>query len=298
MSGLSYLSISGGHWVAQAKQQTDGSWTAQSAETLDEFVRLVRRAEAEGPAWRGHARPEWELETTLDRALNGAAPNESYERWLAREHNMLEHFKEAAERYASDSERSYFRDPWSMRAFGRHSGLATRLLDWTESPWVAAWFACHEHRDADGVVWWFNQEQLEEALQGRWDEWCVPQRADYYGFDCLTPEQRERLELHERALEATAFSAEGAAWVTKLHYRFPCPRMEAQQGFATVCGRLHKTHDEAMDDLDPSCSIRRGRIVIASGLKKEVLAKLQRMNIHATSLKYPGVDIVARSIRL
>ena len=41
----------------------------------------------------------------------------------------------------------------------QHYGAPTRLLDWTLSPWVAAYFAVSDLQD-DGEIWAFNQAQL------------------------------------------------------------------------------------------------------------------------------------------
>ena len=234
-------------------------------------------------AWRGQANSEWMLESTLDRRLQQVAPQESYEQWLDRELQMIARFRSLAKPYASDIEKQHLHgDNWTALAFGRHAGLPTRLVDWTKSPWVAAWFACHEHSDADGVIWWFGQESLENVLHPRWCGWGVPKIP-------TSP-------TGERDLAATAFKPHGRAWVSEIHYSSPCPRMEAQQGFITTCGRLRKTHNDAIDELPESETISRGRIRIPAALKGEVLASLREMNIHAKSLEYPGVDIVARSI--
>ncbi len=274
------------------------AWPQESPSSVDELVRRFEefRHAGETLAWRGQARSEWQLESTLDRRLREIAPEESHEEWLARERGMLERFQSLAKRYASESELPHLRDTWAALAFGRHSGLPTRLLDWTGSPWVAVWFACHEHSDVGGAVWWFNQSQLEGALHGRWVDWGVPDRACHRGIKCLTPKQKRDLKLDQRALEATAFSPDGRAWVTKLHCQLPFSRMAAQQAFVTVCGRLRKTHNKAIDEIADGSPIKRGRIVIPARLKAEVLDMLRGMNIHATSLEYPGVDIVARRI--
>jgi hypothetical protein len=44
---------------------------------------------------------------------------------------------------------------WELLALAQHHGLPTRLLDWTENPLVAAYFACG-HRDRDGAIYALN----------------------------------------------------------------------------------------------------------------------------------------------
>jgi hypothetical protein len=48
------------------------------------------------------------------------------------------------------------RDVWDMLAIAQHHGMATRLLDWTDNPLVALWFAVREgSQQGDSVVWCF-----------------------------------------------------------------------------------------------------------------------------------------------
>lgn len=47
-----------------------------------------------------------------------------------------------------------------LLTIAQHTGLPTRLLDWTYNPLVAAFFACHENQEVDGAIFAYRPNKL------------------------------------------------------------------------------------------------------------------------------------------
>ena len=96
--------------------------------------------------WRGQRNANWQLLSTLDRVLWAKAPKTLIERRVGSRLNSplrerhLEEFKLAVRgRRGVNPQRELSENEWW--ALGQHFGLATPLLDWTTSPFTAAFFA-------------------------------------------------------------------------------------------------------------------------------------------------------------
>ncbi|MCK6553927.1 FRG domain-containing protein [Candidatus Binatia bacterium] len=99
--------------------------------------------------FRGHADLAWRL---IPSALRYATARE---RDVAL--GLLAEFKRVAEIKQTRPPRDDDELGWHQVA--RHYGLPTRLLDWTESPLVALYFAC-EQEETDGLVYILNPVDL------------------------------------------------------------------------------------------------------------------------------------------
>lgn len=107
------------------------------------------------PIFRGQAHASWELETTLDRMVKRDFGMEEYFKTLrsvrpavisntGKVWDIPDHF---------DNEVPVPQG-YEFMVYLRHHGFPSPLLDWTRSPYVAAYFAFHscEHRDDDKVA--------------------------------------------------------------------------------------------------------------------------------------------------
>jgi hypothetical protein len=126
--------------------------------TVTEYVSLILEKLRSLYLFRGHEDIEWELVPAIDRP----GFSEVYSRISRHQHERLvfDEFK----RLALPHLRTRPANDWEFLALARHHGVPTRLLDWTENPLAALFFAVENIASTDSSVWCYTYVEMESPL--------------------------------------------------------------------------------------------------------------------------------------
>ena len=230
------------------------------------YLRLIDQ-EYRDWAFRGHARADWTLVPTITRELQNRHVNPRY--WLKQEHRILWVFQRKVIHYLSNPPQ--IGDTFRWLALMQHSGAPTRLLDFTWSAYVAAFFAL-EGATGDAAVWALNTPKLGTFVFGP----AVPNvKWPPSPGTAMKPYLRDKA----RVIVGEPY--------------FKPPRLIAQSGTSICPTHIHRPLEDQM-------ASRPGIVakIVFRGpqIRKEALAELYRMNISQATL-FPDLDGLARSLR-
>lgn len=251
-----------------------------SLKTWDDAKRYLG-ALGSGWLYRGHGDAAWGLQSTLER-------NKGLLTASAAEDVVLRRFKRNAHSYLQPHHVP--NDTLEWLALMQHHGAPTRLLDWTASPYVAAFFAFEEVVAAAGTcaIW---------AVDG---SWCRLQGAQFI---------REK-----RSADIAALYAEGPTTWESEHFdeifgSKPLPvvmpvepyrrneRLTMQNGTFLCPGDVDRGFEGNFEGYDSSVIERHLiKIELPKSLREETLRDLRIMNITRATL-FPGIDGFAQSLR-
>ena len=228
--------------------------------------------ERDGWAFRGEADATWPLTGSLPRQLAFTGVPRS--QWDEREARALRIFRRKAHNYLPD--RSMLADDLRVLAMMQHHGAPTRLLDFTKSPYVAAFFAL-ENAVGDAAVYMLNTPQLRERAP-RFDTTLTPDRVDP-----RVPGNFERW---------FAPSSYPLVWFGEP--REMDRRLVAQSGMLVLPGVLDAALPTLLQGYDAPEPLME-KLVLGRGLRAEGMHALYRMNITQATL-FPDLEGLARSI--
>jgi hypothetical protein len=239
------------------------SWETESLTSANEV--LDKLVELKGRAWqcRGQPMSFGGLVPSIDRGgLRSATRSEK----LLMERRSIELLRSTARFFADPGESAALADDVIALMVLRHHGVPTRLLDWTMSPWVAAFFASDDSVPCaaeNGEIWAFDQRSYANAGKEQWRNW--PETT----FD-------RSGDPGQFSAGLTAFTVEKPPdWIISAFYPGGFPRQHAQQGAYTMTARFGRDHSCLMATVLNDSS-RYRRFVFDAAIKRELRDTLRR----------------------
>ena len=130
--------------------------------TVNRYCRL-QRARRDDFWFRGHGSESHQLQTTLDRTYSF---EDDIQRFEYTEQLTEEFRREAILLGANDK---VVKDRDQLQLLARHHGLPSPLLDWTQSPFVATYFALVDPEPANSIAIWALDLSKADATSGEFD---------------------------------------------------------------------------------------------------------------------------------
>ena len=235
-------------------------------ESWEEYLKVVSDPPLREWAFRGQRDAVWQLWPTISRELRNRRVKSRF--WTAQEHRIIRIFQRKALHFLDKVPEVVDTPQWM--ALIQHHGGPTRLLDFTWSPYVAAFFAL-ESSVSDSAVWAINAPKLGTHSYG-----------PRFRAGSRPPSPQE-------LLRSVGFRGRDAVAIGEPYFKNR--RVVAQSGTFAFPIDITRPVDELL-------STKKGvvaKIVLRTRFRQQALRELYRMNITYATL-FPDLDGLARSL--
>lgn len=251
-------------------------------ESVEELIEKVNKL-PNNFLYRGQADADWRLQSSLERILGNEWSAEKAQRF---EDFSLKQFCSKFHLYDRENVQPDSKLAWL--SVMQHHGVPTRLLDFTESPYVALYFAMEMYNPlarSDLALYALSySEILEQSIEH------IKSKDSEFRETRITVFDKQD-EVFEKVVDRFAYDI---AWVTEP--RILNARLDRQAGSFLLSGnRGLRIEDVLALSLYEKCTIQ--KLVIPHALYLNIFALLRKMNITSKSL-YGDLDGLARSIRM
>jgi hypothetical protein len=249
-----------------ARKRARSRYRISRLKSWEEFLRLVTQPPFSNWAFRGERDERWPLYSSLSRYFRnfGVSPKA----WPAQERRILRIFKRKAHQFLDKPPDGD--DDFQWMALMQHHGAPTRLIDFTWSPYVAAFFAL-ERTLGDCVVWALNPARIHSSRARRAER--------------MDPRIKGNIE---------RYYLDGSNRFIWLGEPLTMnSRLIAQSGTFVVPGVLDVPLEEILSDSDQENIL--AKIVLTNEVRESGMRELYRMNITYATL-FPDLDGLAKSL--
>ncbi len=255
----------------------DSVYTTVVLRQWSEFKKFTEDL-SENWAFRGQRNAGWELMNAIERT-------DFIKLYNGIEADFLSEFQRGARNYLTKDQLPEHLIEWL--ALMQHHGAPTRLLDFSKSPFIAAFFAfevCGGQEDRHIAVWAINVNFLKLR-----------------STEILSAHFSKELEAANHLVNEALF--EKIFLANQFRLIFPVEpfrmnrRYSLQQSIFVSTGNSYEPFMQQLQFLGDEIGKAVIKIELPASLQKEVLRDLQRMNLNRASL-FPDLDGYAAALRL
>lgn len=232
-------------------------------QSWEEYLSIISDSPYQHWAFRGQKDASFPLFSALSRYLISFHVNRRA--WKEQEERILRIFKRKAIHFLDNV--PHLDDDFEWLALMQDHGAPTRLLDFSWSPYVAAFFALH-NTTGEGVIWACNPLEIEKNA----------------------PLQLERPGSFRKHFMSTPRSI---VWMGEPYAMNR--RLIAQSGTFLVPAVLDKSIEEILMDYPNPKNTLIKFIIPADKVREKGMRELYRMNVTEATL-FPDLDGLARSL--
>jgi hypothetical protein len=244
----------------------------------DQFLKTITDSPFSNWAFRGQRKEQWPLDSALSRYFR--AFHLDRRAWAQQEGRILRVFKRKAHQFLAQPPEPD--DDFQWLALMQHHGAPTRLLDFTWSPYVGAFFAL-ERATSDAAVWALNPAYISAGGIRRSAKLRKPT------VTSQTMDPRRPGNFARYFLKGTR----EFIWLGEPDTMNR--RLIAQSGTFVLPGALDRPVEEIAREYPDPQNMLAKFILPAARVRETGLRELYRMNITYATL-FPDLDGLARSL--
>ncbi|HLY19267.1 MAG TPA: FRG domain-containing protein [Bryobacteraceae bacterium] len=244
----------------------------------DDFLKIITGSPYSNWAFRGSPDESWPLESTVSRYFRNFQIDRRA--WPHQEGRILRIFKRKAHQFLAQPPDAD--DDFQWLALMQHHGAPTRLLDFTWSPYVAAFFAL-ERATGDAAVWALNPTDISAGGIRRFSKAAKP------GIT------KRAMDPRRKGNFARYFLKGNREFIWLGEPDTMNRRLIAQSGTFVLPGVIDKPMEEIVPNYRDPKNMMAKFILPAAEVRETGLRELYRMNITYATL-FPDLDGLARSM--
>jgi hypothetical protein len=233
--------------------------------------------------YRGHAKESWILEPSLKRVFSADVPEEKLRK---AESFSLHQFKSKFHLYDTTNKTPSTKLEWL--SLMQHYGAPTRLLDFTESPFVALYFAIEAYdprQNEDFAVYGLDYRTI---LKSSIDEIRREDPGFAYTYEDA---QLKQDEIYETVIDCSPHEVLWVTEPTKVNLR-----LDRQAGCFMLSGDLTRTIEQVLERQTYQ-AVESYKFIIPREFYESIFALLRRMNITSKAI-YGDLSGLAGGIRM